>query len=227
MSPVPRISFAGCGDKEGVVELLDFDTLERIRVDQIAMRMSIEHLAWSDECTRFCYVELGGRLTIVQLESRDSRLTSTLEILLSLCFFQAQRLYCWYRMENLRIHQRTMPLHGLAAQVSNILNSAWPNESIEAGQSPCLGGNRERDYLCGQSNDQQEQSSSQISSYPVPPGFVATSISSASHDIETPTARWLGLLIGDASLDIGTLHSMDFEFGEFDIFGNSIVQTPL
>lgn len=54
----------------------------------------------------------------------------------------------------------------------------------------------------------------------------AGSIWSSGSNIETATARWLGLLINDAAHDDGLLPSVDFDSTGFDIFGNSLVHTP-
>ncbi|KAI1496365.1 hypothetical protein F5X99DRAFT_422182 [Biscogniauxia marginata] len=68
MSPKPNGSLACLGDDDGAVELIDFTTSEKIPVDQVANRLSIEHVAWSDDGSHFCYAEISGRLTLVQVD---------------------------------------------------------------------------------------------------------------------------------------------------------------
>ncbi|KAK7413953.1 hypothetical protein QQX98_007136 [Neonectria punicea] len=66
----------------------------------------------------------------------------------------------------------------------------------------------------------------QTSAYATFPGFSAASVSSASQGVETPTARWLGLLIGDAILSNGALPDVDLEHNGLRMFGNFVAQTP-
>ncbi|KAF7555303.1 hypothetical protein G7Z17_g2299 [Cylindrodendrum hubeiense] len=68
MSPAPQGHLVGFGNGEGLVELFDYDTSERIHAGQTDSHMSIEYLVWSECGNRVCYSELGGRLTVVQLE---------------------------------------------------------------------------------------------------------------------------------------------------------------
>ncbi|KAH6677027.1 hypothetical protein F5X68DRAFT_246119 [Plectosphaerella plurivora] len=56
------------GDEGGVVELFDYETLQRVPVGQTSSQMSVEHIAWSRDGERLCYAELGGRITVMQLE---------------------------------------------------------------------------------------------------------------------------------------------------------------
>ncbi|KJK75176.1 hypothetical protein H634G_09522 [Metarhizium anisopliae BRIP 53293] len=68
MSPAPQNHAVCFGNEEGAVELFDYEASEKLRLGQTASQMSIEHLAWSEDGYRVCYAELGGRLTVVQLD---------------------------------------------------------------------------------------------------------------------------------------------------------------
>ncbi|KAG8422128.1 hypothetical protein J3459_010713 [Metarhizium acridum] len=68
MSPPPQSHAVCFGNDEGAVELFDYEASEKLRLGQTASQMSIEHLAWSEDGDRVCYAELGGRLTVVQLD---------------------------------------------------------------------------------------------------------------------------------------------------------------
>lgn len=74
---------------------------------------------------------------------------------------------------------------------------------------------------CSGSNGQDEPSPLRATVHHARPSFAATtSISSASHAVESPTARWLGLLIGDAILDNdGAWPDLGPEHGWSDVFG--------
>lgn len=69
-------------------------------------------------------------------------------------------------------------------------------------------------------------SPSQLSNHSALLHFTGTSDTSTSHAVESPTSRWLDLLIGDATLNSGALPEYDFEARGFDVFGNSVVNTP-
>lgn len=56
--------------------------------------------------------------------------------------------------------------------------------------------------------------------------FGAQTAVSMNSNVETATARWLGLLIGDVAPENGVLPGLDFEDTGVDIFGNSIATTP-
>ncbi|KAH7145452.1 fungal-specific transcription factor domain-containing protein [Dactylonectria estremocensis] len=58
-------------------------------------------------------------------------------------------------------------------------------------------------------------------------GFGPGSISSNSHAVETPTARWLELLIGDAFLDNRALTDIGLEFNALGMFETTVAQTPV
>lgn len=45
--------------------------------------------------------------------------------------------------------------------------------------------------------------------------------------VESPTSRWLDLLIGDATLQIGPLPDWEYDANGLDVFGNSVAQSPL
>jgi hypothetical protein len=53
-----------------------------------------------------------------------------------------------------------------------------------------------------------------------------TGASDASQTIESPTARWLDLLIGDATLNNGGLPDYETDSAGFDVFGNALIYTP-
>lgn len=56
--------------------------------------------------------------------------------------------------------------------------------------------------------------------------FQFTGASDASQVVESPTTRWLDLLIGDATLNHGALPDHEAEPGGFDVFGNAMIYTP-
>ncbi|KAH7165237.1 fungal-specific transcription factor domain-containing protein [Dactylonectria macrodidyma] len=58
-------------------------------------------------------------------------------------------------------------------------------------------------------------------------GFAPGSISSTSHTVETPTARWLELLIGDAVLGNESLNDIGLECNALNTFGSTVAQTPV
>lgn len=67
-SPMPRGSLVCLGDEEGLVELVDYSTDKRIHVSQTATRLGIEHLSWSDDGVHFCYSEIGGRISLIEVQ---------------------------------------------------------------------------------------------------------------------------------------------------------------
>lgn len=108
-----------------------------------------------------------------------------------------------------------------------ILSSLRPGQSTGGDRSVChRATDSARENQPGQSDSHNILSPSQNIGYTGLPGFAAGSISSASHGVETPTARWLELLIGDALLENGTLPDIDLEYSTLSMFGNSVVQTP-
>ncbi|KPM46363.1 hypothetical protein AK830_g146 [Neonectria ditissima] len=66
-----------------------------------------------------------------------------------------------------------------------------------------------------------------VSFHHAPLPYAATPDSGVSHGAESLTSRWLHLLIGDASLNWGPLPELDFDLNGYDIFGNSVAQTPV
>ncbi|KAL6401068.1 hypothetical protein AUP68_16791 [Ilyonectria robusta] len=123
----------------------------------------------------------------------------------------------------------------IVSEVNTTVNELAPPilSSPRPGQS--IGGNRSvshratdsaREHQCYRTDSHNVLSPSQNTVYTAMPGFAAGSISSISHTVETPTARWLELLIGDAVLDNGTLPEIDLEYSALSMFGNSLVQTP-
>lgn len=57
--------------------------------------------------------------------------------------------------------------------------------------------------------------------------WAAASISSSTGNIESATAEWFGLLLGDAVLENSNLPDLNFESDGFDVFGNSIAHSPV
>lgn len=45
--------------------------------------------------------------------------------------------------------------------------------------------------------------------------------------VDSPTARWLDLLIGDATVDNGPLPDWEYDSNGLDVFGNSVAQSPV
>ncbi|RYP06345.1 hypothetical protein DL765_009531 [Monosporascus sp. GIB2] len=72
VSPIPKGSVVVMGDDDGLIELLDYDSGDRIQVDRIATGMGVEHLVWSEDSCHFAYAEVGGRLTVVHVEATSS-----------------------------------------------------------------------------------------------------------------------------------------------------------
>ncbi|GAW12468.1 hypothetical protein ANO14919_018370 [Xylariales sp. No.14919] len=60
-----------------------------------------------------------------------------------------------------------------------------------------------------------------------PPQEAVSTTSSSDYAVETATARWLGLLFEDAVIRNEDLCNMNFEVEGFDIFGNSVAQSPV
>lgn len=48
------------GDEDGLIELLDHETMQKLEVGRTATELSIEHVAWGINCDRFCYSEVSG-----------------------------------------------------------------------------------------------------------------------------------------------------------------------
>ncbi|KAI0008496.1 hypothetical protein F4779DRAFT_449667 [Xylariaceae sp. FL0662B] len=69
VSIMPRRTVVALGDDDGLVALMDYGTAEKYQVDRTATGMAIEHLVWSEDGCHFVYGEVGGRLTIVCVES--------------------------------------------------------------------------------------------------------------------------------------------------------------
>ncbi|RYP81120.1 hypothetical protein DL769_002129 [Monosporascus sp. CRB-8-3] len=72
VSPTSGGSVVVLGDDDGLVELLDYNSGDRIQVDRIATRMAIEHLVWSEDNSHFAYAEVVGRITVVYVEATES-----------------------------------------------------------------------------------------------------------------------------------------------------------
>lgn len=72
LSPAPSESVVIMSDDEGLIELLDYDSGNRIQVDRTATGMSLEHLVWSDDNRHLAYAEVGGRVTVTYVEPTPS-----------------------------------------------------------------------------------------------------------------------------------------------------------
>jgi WD40 repeat protein len=72
MSPTPVSASVCLGDEDGAITLFDYDKNETTPVGQTATGMSIEHLAWDHSDDRLCYVEIRGRLTLIQIDEQPS-----------------------------------------------------------------------------------------------------------------------------------------------------------
>lgn len=133
------------------------------------------------------------------------------------------------------LNKRQTDLSPIVVEANAIVNESTPRilSSLRPGQS--LGGDRSvchrvtdstREHQCYQPDSHNALSPRQNTAYTGLPGFAAGSISSTSHGVETPTARWLELLIRDAVLDNGILAEINLEYSALSMFGNSVVQTP-
>ncbi|KAI0178000.1 hypothetical protein BJ166DRAFT_36939 [Pestalotiopsis sp. NC0098] len=72
ISPMPRQSVACLGDDDGLVALYDYERDQKLRVDLISTGMGINHLVWSHDSSHFAYTEVGGRLTVIKVESTSN-----------------------------------------------------------------------------------------------------------------------------------------------------------
>lgn len=106
-------------------------------------------------------------------------------------------------------------------QLANPLGRPWVGHSPQAVQSP----EEPRLYQNSISTTFDGLPPAHPASNVGPPAFDPASASSASHTAESPTARWLGLLLGDATVGNGVLPDIEYELDGFDIFGNSIAQS--
>jgi pimeloyl-ACP methyl ester carboxylesterase len=64
------------GNDEGLVELIDIHNLKKMQVANSDVGMSIGHLAWADDGTHFAYLEIGTRLVVKAVESRNGKSNS-------------------------------------------------------------------------------------------------------------------------------------------------------
>ncbi|KAL1878117.1 hypothetical protein VTK73DRAFT_7997 [Phialemonium thermophilum] len=71
-SPIPHSSLVCVGDEEGMVELVDIVTDKRYLVAQTATRLAIEHVSCSDDGKHFCYCEISGRVSVIEVQSTES-----------------------------------------------------------------------------------------------------------------------------------------------------------
>jgi len=67
ISPSPQTNLVGYGDEDGLIELLDHETGQKQEIGRTATGMSIEHLTWSQAGDHFCYSEISGRVTVIQV----------------------------------------------------------------------------------------------------------------------------------------------------------------
>lgn len=108
-----------------------------------------------------------------------------------------------------------------------ILSPLRPGQSTGGDRSVCHRAiDVMREHQTGQPDSPNVPSPSRNIVYTGLPGFAAGSVSSASHSVETPTARWLELLIRDAVIENGTFPDIDLQYNTLSVFGNSVAQTP-
>lgn len=67
----------------------------------------------------------------------------------------------------------------------------------------------------------------QPSYYPDPPPYSSTPDSTNGHTADSPTSKWLDLLIADATLNQRSPSGFQYDFNGLDIFGNSVLQTTV
>lgn len=74
MAPSPQGVYTLIGDEEGNVDIFNLGNSQKTRVGQTPTQLCIEHTAWSEDGLRFCYTELHGRVTVMEIEERRSQL---------------------------------------------------------------------------------------------------------------------------------------------------------
>lgn len=67
VSPSPVGNLVCYGDEDGLIELLDHETGQKLEIGRTATGMSIEHLSWASGGDHFCYSEISGRVTLVEV----------------------------------------------------------------------------------------------------------------------------------------------------------------
>lgn len=65
----PKSSLVCLGDEDGLIELFDHETMQKLEVGRTATELSIEHVAWGINGNRLCYSEVSGRLTLIEISS--------------------------------------------------------------------------------------------------------------------------------------------------------------
>lgn len=67
VSPSPTGTLICTGNEDGLIELFDSAAGSRVEIERTATGMSIEHLVWNTDGSRFMYTEISGRLTLIEL----------------------------------------------------------------------------------------------------------------------------------------------------------------
>lgn len=97
-----------------------------------------------------------------------------------------------------------------------------PQTSVNSGASRETGSLQHLfPYVC------EQPSAAQASYYPDPPPNSSTPDSATGHSADSPTSKWLDLLIADATLNRRTPSEFPYDANGPDIFGNSVLQTPV
>ena len=73
----------------------------------------------------------------------------------------------------------------------------------------------------------EQPPAAQPSYYPDPPPYSSTPDSGNRHTADSPTSKWLDLLIADATLNQRSPADFQYDFNGLDIFGNSVLQTTV
>lgn len=69
VNPSPKSSLICVGDEDGLIELIDHETMQKLELGRTATELSIEHVAWGINGDRLCYSEVSGRLTLIEISS--------------------------------------------------------------------------------------------------------------------------------------------------------------
>lgn len=67
VSPSPGKNLVCYGDEDGLIEMLDYESGQKLEIGRTATGMSIEHVAWSNSGDHFCYSEISGRIIVVEI----------------------------------------------------------------------------------------------------------------------------------------------------------------
>lgn len=97
-----------------------------------------------------------------------------------------------------------------------------PQTSVNSGASRGTSGLQHlRPYIY------EQPPAAQPSYYPDPPPYSSTPDSGNGHTADSPTSKWLDLLIADATLNQRSPADFQYDFNGLDIFGNSVLQTTV